>query len=74
MNYLFELMYNPVKDMVFAIDPLLNFLLNMLNSNEFFYDYGNFKILFPGFLLHFCLWLIYGVIIDYIIKVLMKES
>lgn len=74
IHYINELIYNPIKDIVFAIDPLLNFLLTTLNNSGFLYDYENHKILFPGFLFHFCLWLIYGVVIDYFIHVLFKES
>lgn len=74
IHYINELIYNPIKDIVFAIDPLLNFSLTILNNSGFLYDYENYEFLFPGFLLHFCLWLIYGVVIDYFIRVLFKES
>ncbi|WOV83696.1 hypothetical protein PGH26_12530 [Sporosarcina jeotgali] len=74
IHYIFELLWNPVKDMIFAFDPLLAKIFGLLDSNGFLYDNEHFKILFPGFLVHFFLWLIYGVIIDYIIKVLFREN
>ncbi|WP_342511931.1 hypothetical protein MKY34_15035 [Sporosarcina sp. FSL K6-1522] len=70
IHYIFELLWNPVKDIVFAFDPLLAGIFGVLNSHGFLYDNEHFKILFPGFLVHFFLWLIYGAVIDYIINVL----
>lgn len=74
VHYIFELVWNPVKDIVFAFDPLLAKILWMFNIHGFLYDSEHFKILFPGFLLHLLLWLIYGLIIDYIIKFLFKQN
>jgi len=70
INYIYELLFNPIKDMVGAIDLLLGILFNKFG--DVVYDYENHKILFLGFLLHFFLWLIYGIIIDYIIKISKK--
>ncbi|MFC5603750.1 hypothetical protein [Sporosarcina koreensis] len=74
IHYIFELLWNPVKDIVFAFDPLLVKIFGALNSNGYLYDNEHLKILFPGFLVHFILWLIYGAIIDYIINVLFTQS
>jgi len=68
VHYIFELLWNPVKDIVFAFDLLLAIISGVLNSHGFLYDHEHHKILFPGFLVHFFLWLIYGTIIDYIIN------
>lgn len=74
INYLIELLWNPVKDMVFAFDPLLAKIFGALNSYGFLYDNEHFKILFPGFLVHFFLWLIYGIVIDYIINASSRQN
>ena len=66
VHYMYELFCNPIKDIVLAIDPLLSYLFTLFDGVV--YDYENFKILFPGFLLHVLLWLIYGFIIDRIAK------
>lgn len=63
--YIYELTVNPIKDLIFAIDPLLTILVKVLGHIA--YDYENSKILIPGFLVHFFLWLIYGIILDYIL-------
>ncbi|MGF9979184.1 hypothetical protein ABE042_22630 [Viridibacillus arvi] len=74
IHYILELLWNPIKDIVFAIDPLLAKIFGVLNSQGFLYDGEHFKILFPGFLVHFFLWLIYGLIIDYIINLIFKQN
>lgn len=74
IHYIFELLYNPVKDIIFALDPLLGKIFWALNIKGFLYDSENFKILFPGFLVHLSVWFIYGLIIDYIIKVLSRKD
>lgn len=66
IHYIYELTINPVKDIVFAFDPILSFLFNMLSNVT--YDVEQNKILIPGFLIHFFLWLIYGLIIDSFIR------
>ena len=66
IHYIYEMVFNPIKDIVLAIDPLLGFLFNLFNGAV--YDYENHLILFPGFLVHFVLWLLYGLIIDWILK------
>ncbi|MCT6923478.1 hypothetical protein [Metasolibacillus sp.] len=66
VNYIFELIVNPIKDVGLAVDPLLSFIL--MNMGNITYDHENFKLLFPGFLIHFSLWLLYGVLIDKFIK------
>ena len=64
--YMYELIVNPIKDIVLTIDPLLGFLFTLFDGVV--YDNAHFKLLFPGFLLHFFLWLAYGLIIDRIVK------
>ena len=66
IHYMYELIVNPIKDIVLAIDPLLGFLITLFDGVV--YDDKLFKLLFPGFLLHFSLWLTYGLIIDRIVK------
>ncbi len=48
------------------MDPILIYLINKLGSS--LYNYEEFKLLLPGFLLHFFLWLLYGIAIDNVIK------
>ena len=66
IHFIYEMLFNPIKDIVLAIDPLLGFLFKLFNG--FVYNYESHLILFPGFLLHFVLWLLYGFIIDCILK------
>ncbi|MCG7334875.1 hypothetical protein MHZ95_06270 [Sporosarcina sp. ACRSM] len=74
IHYMFEVLWNPVKDIVFAFDPLLAKIFWMLNSGGFLYDDEHFKILFLGFLVHFLLWFIYGLIIDYMINLIFRQN
>ena len=66
VHYIYELLFNPIKDIVLAIDPVLSYLFRLFGGTM--YDYENYSILFYGFLLHFILWFIYGFIIDRFIK------
>ncbi|WP_107841604.1 hypothetical protein [Metasolibacillus meyeri] len=66
VHYIHELILNPITDAALAVDPLLSFLL--MKMGHIAYDYENFKLLLPGFLLHFFLWLLYGIVIDKFIK------
>ena len=66
VNYIYELLFNPIKDIVLAIDPVLSYLFSLFGGTM--YDYENHTILFYGFLLHFILWFLYGMIIDRFIK------
>ncbi|MEC1177063.1 hypothetical protein P9B03_01085 [Metasolibacillus meyeri] len=66
VNYIYELIVNPIIEAGLAVDPLLGFLLRKMGNIA--YDYENFKLLLPGFLLHFFLWLLYGIVIDKFIK------
>jgi len=70
INYIIEILVNPFKDIVLGIDILLGFLFRTFG--DLVYDSQNFKILLPGFLLHFFLWLLYGLVIDYFIRKLLK--
>lgn len=72
INYIIELLFNPFKDIVLGIDLLLGLLFTTFG--DLVYDDQNFKILLPGFLLHFFLWLLYGLIIDYIIRTLFIQK
>lgn len=70
VNYIYELIFHPIKDIVLAIDPLLGFLFNVFDGVV----YENYNILFLGFLLHFFLWFVYGVILDCIVKKLGSDK
>ncbi|SKA89957.1 hypothetical protein SAMN04244570_0909 [Sporosarcina newyorkensis] len=74
IHYIIELLYNPVKDIIFALDPLLGKTFWALNIHDFLYDSEHSKILFPGLLVHLFVWLIYGIIIDYIFKLLFRQD
>lgn len=74
IHYLFELLYNPVKDIVFALDPLLGKIFWTLNMDGILYDSEHSKILFLGLLVHLFVWFIYGLIIDYVIHVLFRRD
>lgn len=72
--YIGELLFNPYKDIIFGLDLLLGKIFSTLNDHGFLYDNEHFKILFPGFLIHFFLWFLYGVLIDYIVHVIFREK
>lgn len=74
LNYVIELIWNPYKEIVFGIDLLLAELFWTLNRQGMLYNNEQFKILFPGFLLHFFLWLIYGLVIGAMIYFLFKRN
>lgn len=72
INYIYELLYRPIKHLVLALDPLLALLFKLFDN--IVYDADSYKILFPGFLIHFLLLLTYGWIIDCLIKWMFKEE
>lgn len=65
LNYVFELTVNPIKDILLT-DPLLQRSLRMMG--DIGYDSDQYQLLFPGFLVHFFLWFVYGRMIDWFVK------